>query len=185
MGEVRISDVQRSFPRRFRGYDPDAVRAHLEQVAEALSAAERETARLRAENEGLKADLGKKFRSEHTVAEALLQAQELAARVKAEAEAEARAVVDAARAEAERLVTVARAEADARRARAEEAALAAERRLEALRAALAEAVSRGRAALSAGLEAIGVADAWLGEGGLEDNLEAGELVGGEPVEVAG
>ena len=146
-----MTDVQRTFPRRFRGYDPEAVRVHLEQVAEALAAAEREAARLRAENEALRADLGQRYRSEHTVAEALLQAQELAARVKADAEAEAKAVVDAARAEAERMLSVARAEADARRA---------------------EAVSRARAALSGGLEAVGMAEAWLG-GVREEGGEGG------------
>lgn len=162
---MKLSDVQRSFPVRFRGYDREMVRVHLEQVAEALAAAEREIARLRVENEGLKADLGQRYRSEHAISDALLQAQEVAARVKAEAEAEARAVVEAARAEAERILSVARAEADARRARAEEAALEAERQLEALRRALAEAVARARAALGGGLEAVGLAEAWLKEGG--------------------
>jgi SWI/SNF-related matrix-associated actin-dependent regulator 1 of chromatin subfamily A len=169
---VKVTDVQRTFPRRFRGYDPEAVRVHLEQVAEALAAAEREAARLRAENEALRADLGQRYRSEHTVAEALLQAQELAARVKADAEAEAKAVVDAARAEAERVLSVARAEADARRADAEAAAQEAERRLDHLRRLLAEAVSRARAALSGGLEAVGMAEAWLG-GVREEGGEGG------------
>lgn len=171
---MKVTDVQRAFPRRFRGYDPEAVRVHLDQVAEALAGAEREAARLKAENEGLRADLGQRYRSEHTVAEALLQAREVAARVKAEAEADAKAVVDAARAEAERLLSVARAEADARRALAEEAAREAERRLEFLRRAMAEAVSRGRAALSGGLDALGLAEAWLGGADEEGEGKGGE-----------
>lgn len=172
-GIVKITEVQREFPRKFRGYDPEAVRAHLEQVAEVVASAEREAARLKAENEGLKSDLGQRYRSEHTVAEALLQAQEVGARVKAEAEAEAQTTVEAAKAEAERIVTVARAEAEARRARAEELAEEAERQLASLRRALVEAVSRGRGALSAGLEALGVAEAWLAN-------EKGDELGGVP-----
>ena len=48
----------------------------------------------------------------------------------------------------------------------------AERRLDHLRRLLAEAVSRARAALSGGLEAVGLAEAWLG-GAREEGGEGG------------
>lgn len=180
MSNLKVTDVQRTFPRRFRGYDPDAVQAHLEQVADTVSNLEHDLTRARAENESLKADLGQRYRSEHTVADALLQAQDVAARTKAEAEATAKATIEAAQAEAERILTVATAQADARRASAEKLAAEAERRMRDVKTALAETIQRGRAAFKGGIEIIDMTDSWLNQVDLDS---APSQPMGEPVSV--
>lgn len=151
----------KTFSKTLFGYRPEEVNEFLSSVASAFRELESRLARAEAEAESLRADLGQRFRREHSVADALLQAQEVAAKTKEAAESEARAIVDSAKAEAERILSVASTQADARRAEAERLASEAERKLSELRRAVAEAVSRSSAALKAGLEAIGVAEEWL------------------------
>lgn len=159
---MRPTEITRKeFRKTLWGYDPQAVREYLAEVAQVTIELEQALLRAKSEAENLKSELGSKYRQEHVISEALLEAQELAARTKSQAEAEARATIETAKAEAERMLAVAKAEAEARRAEAEAVRQEAERRLHELLRAVNEASSRASAALKAGLEAIGVVEVWL------------------------
>lgn len=170
---MRPTEIARKeFKKTFLGYDPQAVREYLAEVAQVAIELEQALAKAKSETESLRSELGSRYRQEHVISEALLEAQEVAARTKNQAEAEARAIIETAKAESERMLTVARAEADARRAEAEAARQEAERRLHELLRAVNEASSRASAALKAGLEAIGVVKVWLENDILEGTADA-------------
>ena len=108
---------RREFVATRRGYDPDQVRAYLEQLAdqiaqlEARVAEERKKAEVASNAPSPKAE--EYERATRRIAEAIRSADESAERILTEARAEAGAMLDAARAEADRVRAEAQATADA------------------------------------------------------------------------
>lgn len=108
---------RREFVATRKGYDPDQVRAYLEQLADQVTHLETLLAEARRKAETAVAAPSPKAdeyeRATRRIAEAIRSADESAERILTEARAEAGAMLDAARAEADRLRAEAQATADA------------------------------------------------------------------------
>ncbi|MBI4799205.1 MAG: DivIVA domain-containing protein [Desulfarculus sp.] len=93
---------RRSFNRRFRGLDPQEVRAVLEQAAEGMGHLQREAEGLRHEVEELKKDIQEYRGREQSLEAALAQTRQVAESIKANAEREAQLLIAEAELQAEK-----------------------------------------------------------------------------------
>ncbi len=103
---------EKTFSSSLFGYDKGEVESFLEEVAETLKDLQRENNQLKDEVARLEKELEKLRTEERLIREAIIKAQELAERLKNQAEEEARLIVEKAQEERKRLLTQAQEEKD-------------------------------------------------------------------------
>jgi cell division initiation protein len=105
-------DIQRqAFGLRWRGFDPDEVRAYLSLVAEEVAALQRDHDRLDQELQSLRSLLDEHRQRETILKNTLLTAQRLSEEIRDTARKQAESVVKEAEIQADRLVELAQSRA--------------------------------------------------------------------------
>lgn len=95
---------QKEFNRRFRGYDPQEVDAHLEQAAERLASLSKDNQELRTQATTLSRELKEYRQREQSLETALAQTRETAEEIKTNAEREGQLLVAEAELQAEKIL---------------------------------------------------------------------------------
>ncbi len=103
---------EKTFSSSLFGYDKGEVESFLEEVAETLKDLQRENNQLKDEVARLEKELERLRAEERLIREAIIKAQELAERLKNQAEEEARLIVEKAQEERKRLLNQAQEEKD-------------------------------------------------------------------------
>jgi len=110
--KISPMDIQRqSFARRFRGLDPDEVRAYLSLIAEELAAVERERADLEQQVHHMESLLEEHREREGMLKSTLLTAQKASDEIRDAARRQAEAVVKEAELQADKLLELAQGRA--------------------------------------------------------------------------
>jgi cell division initiation protein len=95
---------QKEFSRRFRGYDPREVDAHLEQVTEHLASLGKDNQELRTQATDLARELKEYRQREQSLEATLAQTREMAEEIKINAEREGQLMVAEAELQAEKIL---------------------------------------------------------------------------------
>src|SRR3977135_904111 len=104
MSNLTPLEIQKQlFARKFKGFDPDEVRAYLQMVAEELEILIKDVDRLSRENVMLREDLDDHNQRERILKDTLLSAQKVSEDVRATARKEAELIVKDAELLSERL----------------------------------------------------------------------------------
>jgi cell division initiation protein len=106
MSNLTPLEIQKQlFARKFKGFDPDEVRAYLQMVAEEIETLIKDVDRLSRENVFLREDLDDHNQRERILKDTLLSAQKVSEDVKSNARKEAELIVKDAELLSERLVS--------------------------------------------------------------------------------
>jgi cell division initiation protein len=110
--KISPMDIQRqAFARRFRGLDPDEVRAYLSLIAEEFAAVERERAELDQQVKHMESLLEEHRQRESMLKNTLLTAQKASDEIREAAHRQAEAVVKEAELQADKLLELAQGRA--------------------------------------------------------------------------
>jgi len=110
--KISPMDIQRqAFSRRFRGLDPDEVRAYLSLIAEELAAVERERSNLEQQVKHMESLLDEHREREGMLKSTLLAAQKASDEIREAARRQAEAVVKEAELQADKLLELAQGRA--------------------------------------------------------------------------
>lgn len=104
MGITPLDIHNQEFPRKFRGYDPDAVDEFLDQIIREFEGLIKENGRLKEQVEHVTLKLDEYKQLEDTINRTLVVAQETAEEVKTNARKEADLIIQEARLQAERII---------------------------------------------------------------------------------
>src|SRR6266566_3188531 len=106
MSNLTPLEIQKQlFARKFKGFDPDEVRAYLQMVAEEIEILIKDVDRLSRENVMLREDLDDHNQRERILKDTLLSAQKVSEEVRANARKEAELIVKDAELLSDRLVS--------------------------------------------------------------------------------
>jgi cell division initiation protein len=95
---------KKEFSRRFRGYDPQEVEAHMEQAAEGLASLSKDNQELRTQAAELARELKEYRQREQSLEATLAQTREVAEEIKTNAEREGQLLVAEAELQAEKIL---------------------------------------------------------------------------------
>ena len=104
MGITPLDIHNQEFPRKFRGYDPDAVDEFLDQVIREFEGFIKENGRLKEQLDHVALKLDEYKQLEDTINRTLIVAQETAEDVKTNARKESDLIIQEARLQAERII---------------------------------------------------------------------------------